>query len=107
MIKTGYVVVLVTASNKKEAQKIAAGLIGAKLAACVNIIAKIDSLFFWEGKIDKAQEYLLIIKSKQAKLPKIIKLVKSLHSYKVPEIIALAIIAGSESYLRWIDESVR
>lgn len=106
MIKTVYVVILATASNKKEAQRIADGLVGSKLAACVNIIDKIDSLFFWESKIDKAKECLLIIKSKKEKLPKIIKAVKSLHSYKVPEIIALPVIGGSKSYLRWIDASV-
>ena len=107
MIKTMYVIILVTAGNKKEAQRLAAGLIGSKLAACVNIIDKVDSLFFWESKIDQAKECLLMIKSKREKLTKIIKAVKSLHSYKVPEIIALPIIAGSKSYLRWIDASVR
>lgn len=102
-----YIVVLVTAKDKKEAQKISAGLIKFKLAACVNIIDKIDSVFFWESKVDKAKETLLIIKSKKEKMPKIIKLVKSLHSYKVPEIIALPIISGDKAYLRWIDASVR
>jgi len=107
MIKAMYVIILVTASNKKEGQKIAESLVGSKLAACVNIVDKVDSLFFWEGKIDKAKECLLVIKSKKEKLTKIIKLVKSLHSYKVPEIIALPIIAGDKPYLRWIDASVR
>ncbi len=102
-----YIVIFVTASNKKQAQKIAAGLIKARLAACVNIIDKINSIFFWESKIDQAKEVLLVIKSKKEKMPKIIKLVKSLHSYKVPEIIALPIIAGDKPYLRWIDASVR
>lgn len=107
MIKTMQIIVLVTASNKKEAQKIAAGLVNAKLAACVNVIDKIDSLFFWQGKLDKAKECLLVIKSRKEKLPEIIKLVKSLHSYEVPEIIGIPIIGGSKSYLRWIDASVR
>jgi len=102
-----YVIILVTASNKKEGHRIAESLVGSKLAACVNIVDKVDSVFFWEGKIDRAKECLLMIKSKKEKLPKIIKLVKSLHSYKVPEIIALPIIAGDKSYLRWIDASVR
>ena len=102
-----HIVIFVTASNKKEAQRIAAGLIGQKLAACVNIIDKVDSLFFWEGKTQQAKESLLIIKSKKEKMPKIIKLVKSLHSYKVPEIIALPIITGLKPYLRWIDATVR
>lgn len=102
-----HIVIFVTASNKKEARKIADGLIKQKLAACVNIIAKIDSVFFWESKVEKAKESLLIIKSNKDKFPKIIKLVKSLHSYKVPEIIALPIIAGDKPYLRWIDASIR
>lgn len=102
-----YIIILVTAGNKKEAQGIARSLINSKLAACVNIVDKVDSLFFWEGKIDRAKEYLLIIKSKKEKLTKITKLVKSLHSYKVPEIIALPIIAGDKPYLRWIDASLR
>ncbi|MFA5092586.1 MAG: divalent-cation tolerance protein CutA [Candidatus Omnitrophota bacterium] len=102
-----HVVILVTAKDKKEAQKIASGLIKAKLAACVNIVNKIDSIFFWAGKIDQAKESLLIIKSKKEKLSKIIKLVKSLHSYDVPEIVALPIIAGDKSYLRWINATLR
>jgi len=102
-----HIVVLVTASSKKEAQKIAGSLIKQKLAACVNIVDKIDSIFFWESKVDQAKESLLIIKSKKDKMPKIIKLVKSMHSYKVPEIIALPIISGDKAYLRWIDASIR
>jgi periplasmic divalent cation tolerance protein len=102
-----HVVVLVTAKNKKEAQKISLGLIKHKLAACVNIVDKVDSIFFWAGKIDRAKESLLVIKSKQVKLPKIIKLVRSLHSYDVPEIIAIPIIAGDKPYLRWIDAALR
>ena len=102
-----YIVVFVTASSKKEAQKIALRLIKDKLAACVNIVDKVESVFFWEAKIEKAKESLLIIKSKKEKLPKIISLVRSLHSYIVPEIIALPIIAGDKPYLRWIDASIR
>ena len=102
-----YVLVLVTAKDKKEAQRISAGLIRAKLAACVNIVDKVDSIFFWAAKLDQVKESLLLIKSKQEKLPKIIKLVRSLHSYKVPEIIAIPIIAGDRPYLRWIDATLR
>jgi periplasmic divalent cation tolerance protein len=102
-----YILILVTAKNKNQADKIAAGLIKAKLAACVNIIAKINSVFFWAGKTDKASESLLLIKSKKEKMPKIIKLVKSLHSYEVPEIIAIPIITGDKPYLRWIDATLR
>jgi len=107
MIKSMYIVIFVTASNKKEAQKIACSLIKQKLAACVNIIDKVDSIFFWESKINRTKESLLVIKSKKEKLPQIIKLIKSLHSYKVPEIIAIPIISGDKPYLRWIDASLR
>ncbi|MDD2752833.1 MAG: divalent-cation tolerance protein CutA [Candidatus Omnitrophica bacterium] len=102
-----YILVFVTAGNKKEAKKIAAGLIKQRLAACVNIVDKVDSLFSWEGKTQKAKETLLIIKSKQEKIAEIIKAVKSLHSYKIPEIIALPIISGDKPYLRWIDAALR
>jgi periplasmic divalent cation tolerance protein len=102
-----YVIVLVTAKDKKQAEKISGGLIKTKLAACVNIIAKIDSVFFWAGKVDRGRESLLVIKSRKEKLPKIIKLVRSLHSYEVPEIIAIPVIAGDRPYLRWMDAVLR
>lgn len=102
-----YTVIFITAANKKEAQRIAKLLLKNKLAACVNIVPKVESLFWWKGKIDHAKEVSLIIKSKKTKLNQIIKLVKSLHSYQVPEIIALPIIAGYKPYLRWLGESLR
>jgi len=102
-----HTVIFVTAPDKKQARQIANKLIKTKLAACVNIIPGVESTFSWKGKIDSAKELLLIIKSKESKLPKIIKTVKSLHSYEVPEIIALPIIAGNKEYLRWIDECIR
>jgi len=101
------VVILITCANRKEARRITLGLVGNKLAACVNIIEKIESVFWWQGKIDQAKEVLLVIKSKKSKLSKIIKLVRALHSYQVPEIIVLPIIGGFKPYLEWLDESVR
>ena len=98
-------VIFITCANKKEARRIACGLVKNKLAACVNILDKVKSFFWWEAKIDQADEILLIIKSKKTKLSRIIKLVKSMHSYQVPEIIALPIVGGYKPYLRWIDES--
>jgi len=100
------IVVFVTASAKPEAVKIAKRLLDEKLAACVNIVDKVESFFWWKGKIDNARECLLIIKSRKAKLNKIIKCVRSLHSYDVPEIIALPIEGGYPAYLEWIDGSV-
>lgn len=102
-----YIVIFVTAENKEQAGRIAEGLLRSKLAACVNIAGKVASLFWWEGKIDSAKETLLIIKSKKKNLAKITKKIKSLHSYKVPEIIALPIVGGNKDYLEWIDESIR
>lgn len=101
-----HIVVFVTASNKKEAVKIAQGLIEKKLAACVNIIERIESFFRWKGKAERSSETLLIIKSQKKMLDKIIRHVKSAHSYEVPEIIALPITGADKNYLRWIDESV-
>ena len=96
-----------TTQNEKEAKKIAQVLLEHKSAACVNIIENIESFFWWQGKPDKAKEMLLIAKSKKQNFNKIIKLVKSLHSYEVPEIIALPVAAGYKPYLKWIDESLK
>ncbi len=101
-----YILILVTCAQKKEAQEIAAFLIRQKLAACVNIVEKIDSVFFWEKKVQRAKEVLLLVKSRRPKLARIIKLVKSRHSYQVPEIIALPIIGGHKPYLDWIDDAL-
>jgi periplasmic divalent cation tolerance protein len=99
-------VIFITCANKKEARRIACGLVKNKLAACVNIIDRIESVFWWEGKIDRADEVLLVIKSQKSKLNRVIRLVKTMHSYQVPEIIALPITAGYKPYLDWIDESL-
>jgi len=102
-----YIIIYVTVSKPQEAKKIASSLINKKLAACVNIVDRVESLFWWKGKVDSGKEVLMIIKSKKIKLAAIIKEVRSLHSYEVPEIIALPIIAGDKDYLRWIDASLR
>ncbi len=107
MKETGKVVIFVTTSTEAEAHSIAELLLGHKKAACVNIVPRVDSSFWWQGKLDSAQESLLIIKTKASLLPEIIEMVKSVHSYEVPEIIALPIIGGNEDYLKWIDDEVR
>ena len=101
-----YIVVLVTAKNKKEAAKIAQGLLGAKLIACANIIDGVQSLFRWQGKIDSSKEVLLVLKTKKILFKRIVAKVKSLHSYQTPEIIALPIVHGCDDYLSWISSSV-
>ncbi|MFH1383124.1 MAG: divalent-cation tolerance protein CutA [Chloroflexota bacterium] len=101
------VVVLITASTEKEARAIADCLLTKRKAACVNIVPKVDSSFWWQDKIDTAQESLLLVKTKASLVPQIITLVKGIHSYQVPEIIALPVIAGNPDYLEWIDKEVR
>ena len=101
------IIIFITAGKKKEAQGIAKALVKNKLAACVNIIPRVESFFWWKGEVDRAQEFLLVVKSKKARLPGIIKLVKSLHSYDIPETIAFRIVDGEKSYLRWLDAAIR
>jgi periplasmic divalent cation tolerance protein len=104
-MNTQYIVVLVTAKDKKEAGKIAKGLLEAKLIACANIVEGVQSLFWWQGKIDSSKEVYLILKTKKILFKKVAVKVKSLHSYQTPEIIALPIVGGSEDYLHWISSS--
>jgi len=101
--KTDRIIVLITAGSEEEAHKIAESLVKGKKAACVNIVPRVDSLFWWEDKLDSARESLLLVKTKASLFPEIVELVKRTHSYEVPEIIALPIIAGSEDYLKWLD----
>ncbi|MCJ7654662.1 MAG: divalent-cation tolerance protein CutA [Dehalococcoidia bacterium] len=107
MKETGKIVIFVTTSTEAEAHKVAELLLGHRKAACVNIVPRVDSSFWWRGKLDSARESLLIIKTRASLLTEIIELVKSVHSYEVPEIIALPIIGGSEDYLKWIDDEVK
>jgi len=102
-----YIAIFITCAGKPEAIKIAKALLIKKLAACVNILDKLDSFFWWKGKIDQAKECLIIAKSTRAKLDKITRVVKSLHSYEVPEIIGLPIAGGNKTYLDWIDGAIR
>jgi periplasmic divalent cation tolerance protein len=102
-----HIVILITASSKKEARSIAELLLEQRKAACINIVSGIDSKFWWKGKIDSSRESLLIIKTRASMFPKIIELVKTVHSYEVPEIIALPIIGGNDDYLKWIDTEVK
>ncbi len=106
MEKSAYIVLFITTASAGEARQISRALLEQRKAACVNIIDKVDSHFWWEDRLDSAQESLLIVKTRASLLPEIIKLVKELHRYDVPEIIALPIIGGNEDYLGWIGENV-
>jgi periplasmic divalent cation tolerance protein len=104
---TDAVIVLITASSGDEAAKIATALLNEHLAACVNIVPEVRSLFFWEGRTQDACEVILICKGRLPLVEKLIIRVKELHSYSVPEIIVLPIIAGSREYLAWVRETVK
>jgi periplasmic divalent cation tolerance protein len=101
---SGKVVVFVTASSEEEAEKIAGLLLEKRKAACVNVIPRVNSRFWWQGKLDSAQESLLIIKTRAALVPQINDIVRKAHSYTVPEIVALPIVAGNADYLDWVDQ---
>ncbi|MBE9125636.1 MULTISPECIES: divalent-cation tolerance protein CutA [unclassified Coleofasciculus] len=100
-----YGVVLVTASSENEGEAIAKALVESRMAACVNL-KPVRSIYTWEGKVNLAQEWQLIIKTDLAQLEALAAKIRELHSYEVPEIIALPIVAGSESYLQWISDNV-
>jgi len=99
------IVVFITTSNEDEAVKIAHALVEARLAACVNIIKEIRSIYLWQGKIEDDKEVLMIVKSRRKHFVAISKKVKEMHSYEVPEVIALPIVDGAENYLKWLQES--
>ena len=98
----GYVVILITAGSAEEARCISRMLLEKRKAACVNIILKISSSYRWQGKIESTEENLLVVKTRTSLADEVIDLVKSVHSYEVPEIIALPILAGNPDYLDWI-----
>jgi len=107
MKEYGCIVLFITAGNAEEAQQISRVLLEQRKAACVNIIPEVDSIFWWEGKLDSARESLLVVKTKASLLTEVINLVKGMHSYDVPEIIALPIVGGNQDYLEWIGEEVK
>ena len=107
MEEGAHVVILITTSSDEEAHKIADALLTQRKAACVNIVPRVSSLFWWQGKLDSAQESLLIVKTKALLLNEIVRLVTEIHSYDIPEIIALPIVGGNKDYLQWIDEEVK
>ncbi len=98
------VVILVTTPTIDEARKIGNALVEEKLIACANIIPQVESIFYWQDKVCNEKEALMVIKTRKKLIEKIIKRVKALHSYSVPEVIALPIIEGSKDYIKWVKE---
>jgi periplasmic divalent cation tolerance protein len=99
-------IVLSTAGAADEAKRIADALVERKQAACVNIVPGVESIFSWEGKVEHAQEWLLVIKTSATAFNRVEATIKELHSYSVPECVAIEIKHGSKNYLNWIAESV-
>jgi len=101
-----YALIMVTASSREEAEKIATTLLERRLIACANILGPVSSRFWWQGKIDSVEEYIIFMKTKRELFDQVADNVKQLHSYEVPEIIALSIVEGSKPYLEWINSSL-
>ena len=101
---TEYITVLITAPNEEEAAKISRTIVEESLAACVNIIRSVRSIYRWQGSVEDESEVLMIAKTKRALFDRLKGRIKELHSYEVPEIIGLPVIEGSKQYLDWLSQ---
>lgn len=99
--------IYITAKDKEEAKKIGKELVKSRLAACVNIIDNMNSIYWWEGKVQDDNEVILIAKTKESLVPDLIEKVKSMHSYKCPCIVSLPILNGNKDYLEWIQKETK
>jgi periplasmic divalent cation tolerance protein len=104
---TDKILVLTTTASKDEARRIGRALVERLLAACVNIIPQVGTIYRWEGEIEEAEEWLLIIKSTATAFERVRDAINELHSYDVPECVSIAIESGSMAYLNWVGESVK
>lgn len=102
-----FIVIYCTVPNKNEGREIAKALVKYKLVACVNIIDKIESIFSWDGQMQEEKEALMIIKTKKSLFDGVNKVIQKLHSYNVPEVIAMPVIEADETYLKWIAHETR
>jgi periplasmic divalent cation tolerance protein len=108
MVKRGahYVVVMITCDRGDEAREIARALVRTRAAACVSVYPKGESFYWWKGSMETAREHLLLAKTSLAGLPRLVEAVKKLHSYEVPEIVAIPLVGGSKEYLTWLTEEL-
>lgn len=102
-----HVIVFMTTATKEEAEKIARNLLNERLIACANIVGPVSSLFWWKGKINQASEFLVLMKTSSGVFEKLAMAIKRMHSYDVPEIIAVPIAKGERTYLEWLSGSLR
>jgi len=103
---TDKIVILSTCETEQEAERIARHLIDKRLAACVNISPKIRSIYRWKGAVEDAAEFLLLIKSRRDLLPRIRAEIAAIHTYEVPELLALPVVDGADAYLAWLDQEL-
>src|SRR5437660_11022933 len=99
-------IVLTTAGSEEEARKIAKHLVENRLAACVNIIPQVESIYRWQGNVESSREWLLVVKSTAEQFAAIRDAIRELHSYELPECIAISIEEGSPEYLQWLGQPV-
>lgn len=103
----GAIIVFMTAANGEEATRLAELLVGAHLAACVQILPEMESVYRWQGQVERQSEILLLAKTTTDKFAELEREVRALHSYETPEIVAIQIVAGSTPYLEWLDASLK
>ncbi|HZS53696.1 MAG TPA: divalent-cation tolerance protein CutA [Bryobacteraceae bacterium] len=101
------VVVLSTCASRDEAERIANALVNDRLAACVQLLPPIQSIYRWQGAVERAEEILILIKSTSAQFPRLEQRIMELHSYETPEIIAIPVVAGAAKYLAWLRETLK
>jgi periplasmic divalent cation tolerance protein len=106
-LRNSYIIIIVTTAGREEAETIVQRLLEARLIACANIIGPVSSHFHWSGKMEKAEEYLILMKSRKDLFEKLSETVKALHSYEVPEILALPVVEGAKAYMDWLGSCLR
>jgi periplasmic divalent cation tolerance protein len=104
---TDKIVVLNTCSSREEAERVARQLVEQRLAACVSIVGGVRSVYHWQGKLEDSEEVLLVIKSRRELFAELQAALGRAHSYEVPEVLALAVVEGSEAYLGWLDRELK
>jgi uncharacterized protein involved in tolerance to divalent cations len=103
---SGFIVVYVTVESAEEGKRLASALVEERLAACVNRLGPVQSTYRWKGQVERSEEHLLIIKTSEGLFDRLKKRVQELHSYSVPEVIALPIVDGNEGYLKWLEDQL-
>ena len=99
-------IVFSTTASREEGLDIARRLVGEQLAACVTVVPAVRSIFAWQGKLEEADEALLVVKTRRDRLPAVEARIRALHSYDVPEVLAIPVVAGSEPYVGWVRDAV-